>query len=219
MKYRGLILLPFFMVQPAGADTIEVICANTDGSQWQWLLNDQSRISVEGRKLKQYISSNEYFFSINIPQSQYQHFSENCPESLLPQPAIEGSSTWYVFNAVEPNGQSHITLGYRTTFENFHPWQSDRRLKTNIQPLSGSLDQLKALNGVSYQWRDTLRSEYGLVAQDVQTVFPQLVQTDPDGYLRVDYRGLIPVLLESIKTLELKVNTLESDLAQLNSKQ
>lgn len=52
-------------------------------------------------------------------------------------------------------------------------------------------------------------SEYGVIAQEVQTEFPELVKEDEQGYLRVDYQGFIPVLLESIKTLKTRVDLLE----------
>ncbi|MDE1463243.1 tail fiber domain-containing protein [Spartinivicinus poritis] len=100
---------------------------------------------------------------------------------------------------------------------NFNPWTSDIRLKQDIQPLENSLDKASRLNGYRYSWRlDSIQghlagqTEYGVIAQEVQAEFPQLVKQDQQGYLRVDYRGLVPVLLESIKELKARVEVLEA---------
>lgn len=88
--------------------------------------------------------------------------------------------------------------------------RSDVRFKKDIQPLKNSLDNILKLKGVSYDWRinefpdehfDNVRQN-GLLAQDVEKVFPNVVATRPDGYKTVDYTMLIPSLIESIKELK-----------------
>jgi predicted acyltransferase (DUF342 family) len=86
---------------------------------------------------------------------------------------------------------------------------SDFRLKTNIQSLSGSLDLVNQLNGVSFTWKNDTTNKHvlGLIAQDVEKVLPDIVNTAPedneDGYKQksIHYDGLFPHLIESIKTL------------------
>ena len=86
---------------------------------------------------------------------------------------------------------------------------SDIRLKTNIQSLSGSLELVKQLNGVSFTWiNDTTNKPiHGLIAQDVEKVLPDIVNTatveNESGYKQksIHYDGLFPHLIESIKTL------------------
>jgi hypothetical protein len=86
---------------------------------------------------------------------------------------------------------------------------SDIRLKTNIQSLSGSLDVVNQLNGVSFTWKSdtTNKPVLGLIAQDVEKVLPEIVNTadidNEDGYKQksIHYDGLFPHLIESIKTL------------------
>ena len=86
---------------------------------------------------------------------------------------------------------------------------SDIRLKTNIQSLSGSLELVNQLNGVSFTWKNdtTNKPIHGLIAQDVEKVLPDIVNTDTtdneDGYKQksIHYDGLFPHLIESIKTL------------------
>jgi trimeric autotransporter adhesin len=80
---------------------------------------------------------------------------------------------------------------------------SDERMKTNIAPLNTALDRIVNLKGVSYEWKDKARSghgkEIGLLAQNVEKVFPELVHTDGRGYKAVSYDRLAPVLIEAIK--------------------
>jgi len=86
---------------------------------------------------------------------------------------------------------------------------SDRRLKTDIQPLSACLDQVLRLDGVTYKWRaqasekpESAPTHIGLIAQDVEKVLPQLVQTSSDGDKSVAYSRLAAVLVEAIKDLK-----------------
>ncbi|RYY49101.1 MAG: hypothetical protein EOO06_08220 [Chitinophagaceae bacterium] len=84
---------------------------------------------------------------------------------------------------------------------------SDRRYKENIAPLSDPLEKLKALNGVTYNYRAAAfasmgfdsKKQIGLIAQEVEAVFPELVVSDDKGYKAVEYTKLIPVLIEAIK--------------------
>lgn len=82
---------------------------------------------------------------------------------------------------------------------------SDARLKTNITSLQGSLENITRLNGYHYQWKDGSMDQSlqtGLLAQEVQAVFPELVQADDKGLLSVNYLGLLPVLIEAVKELK-----------------
>lgn len=81
-------------------------------------------------------------------------------------------------------------------------WQtySDRRYKTNIQTISGALDKVLALKGVSFNWKKTGRKSIGFIAQDVREVLPEIVDEDAEGYLSVDYSRVVPVLVEAVKT-------------------
>jgi hypothetical protein len=81
---------------------------------------------------------------------------------------------------------------------------SDERLKENIQGLELSLDKIKQLRGVTFNWKDKTKgegSQYGLIAQEVEQVFPELVEDKAvDGeYKLVKYIGLIAPLIEAVK--------------------
>ncbi len=79
---------------------------------------------------------------------------------------------------------------------------SDERLKANIHPLQTSLDNLEQLSGYTYNWKDATKGndqQIGLLAQEVQKIYPQLVKQNTAGELSVNYIGLVPVMIESIK--------------------
>jgi hypothetical protein len=86
---------------------------------------------------------------------------------------------------------------------------SDTRLKTNVKPLTNVLDRVKKLNGVRYKWNTKInrvkdhgeQTEIGLIAQEVEKIFPSLVFTDATNYKCLHYDKLAVILLEAIKEL------------------
>ncbi len=108
---------------------------------------------------------------------------------------------------------------------------SDARLKTNIRDVKNdAISKLNTLHPIQFQWKqvddvvteDTVviktphfsedmdfnKSHYGLVAQDVQKLFPELVEESGDGYLSVNYIELIPLLIQAVQELSAKVEEL-----------
>ena len=93
---------------------------------------------------------------------------------------------------------------------------SDERLKDNIQVIKGSLDKIDGIRGVEFDWNDKSPGwakerghDVGVIAQEVQKVLPDVVQERTNGYLGVDYKRLIPLLIESIKELKQEVEDLK----------
>ena len=91
---------------------------------------------------------------------------------------------------------------------------SDKRLKRNFSQLTNSLSDIYKINGYHYYWKSADRSQdlqTGLIAQEVQKIFPELVHTDDKGFLSVNYIGLIPHLLEAVKELKHENETLKAN--------
>ncbi|MBT4403789.1 MAG: tail fiber domain-containing protein, partial [Acidiferrobacteraceae bacterium] len=80
---------------------------------------------------------------------------------------------------------------------------SDARLKKDIQPLTHALDAILQLQGKTYRWKEGTtfaeKQDIGLVAQEVETVFPELVAENDQGYKGIAYSKLTAVLIEAIK--------------------
>lgn len=91
---------------------------------------------------------------------------------------------------------------------------SDRRQKENITPLPNALAGINALNGYSFTMKDDPdhKIEYGLIAQEVEPIFPELVITKPDGLKTLNYIGLIAPLVEAIKAQQAQIDALKDEL-------
>ncbi len=84
---------------------------------------------------------------------------------------------------------------------------SDVRYKTNVITLPHALEQVQKLRGVRYNWKASdfpdknfgERSQIGVIAQEVESIFPELVYEDADGFKSVDYSHITPILIEAIK--------------------
>jgi hypothetical protein len=102
---------------------------------------------------------------------------------------------------------------------------SDARFKTNIAPLTDVLDKLKKIRGVSFEWNELYdespggsggRRQIGLIAQEVETVFPELVTIWGDkDYRGVDYGRVTAVLVEAIKELKASVDAFKGKIKAL----
>ena len=97
---------------------------------------------------------------------------------------------------------------------------SDIRFKENINNITGGLDKIKKLQGVTYQWKDRSAGgeefKLGFIAQQVKEVEPLLVFTNKnDGYFGVHIDGVIPLLVEGVKELSIKNDELVKDFVKL----
>lgn len=88
---------------------------------------------------------------------------------------------------------------------------SDVRLKTNIKQIENSLDIVKQLNGKVYRLKASNDIQYGFIAQEMERVIPQIVNVE-NGLLNISYIELIPFLVESIKHLDSKIETISEKL-------
>nr|WP_295931349.1 tail fiber domain-containing protein [uncultured Dyadobacter sp.] len=97
---------------------------------------------------------------------------------------------------------------------------SDRRLKRDFTSLSNSLAKIAGLQGLHYYWKDKAQDQSlqtGLIAQEVEELFPELVKTDEKGFKSLNYTGLIPHLIESVKELVKENQQLKGHNTQLRS--
>ena len=96
---------------------------------------------------------------------------------------------------------------------------SDANLKNNIKNIQRPLEKIEKLNGVSFTWNSnqTTYSGYdiGIIAQEVEDIFPEIVTTRENGYKAVRYEKLIPLLIECIKELKNKNDELAAKIELL----
>jgi hypothetical protein len=87
---------------------------------------------------------------------------------------------------------------------------SDINLKENIKPLEDSLNKVLQLNGVSFDWKETQQPSVGVIAQELEKVFPELVRTGENK--SVNYNGLIGVLIEAVKEQQKQIEELKKQI-------
>ena len=96
---------------------------------------------------------------------------------------------------------------------------SDARLKSNIASLGSTLSKLLLIDGKSYTMKKDGKQKIGVLAQDIQKVFPELVTEDNNEMLAVNYQGLVPVLINALKEQDEKISRLENLVEKLISKE
>jgi len=87
---------------------------------------------------------------------------------------------------------------------------SDINLKKDIEVITDATDLIKKLNGVRFTWKVNDRKSLGVIAQEVEELFPELISERTDtGTKSVNYNGLVGVLIEAVKELSTRVEELE----------
>jgi hypothetical protein len=100
-------------------------------------------------------------------------------------------------------------------------YSSDKKYKENVRDIPNALDIVSAVGGKQFDWTDTYiaehggedgyfvqKADFGVVAQDVQAVFPAAVRTRPDGSLAVDYAKLSAIAFAAIAELRAEIDKL-----------
>ncbi|MDO9154373.1 MAG: tail fiber domain-containing protein [Paludibacter sp.] len=158
--------------------------------------------------------------------------------SSYPEIAISGMYAGYFVGSVKSTSGMEATAFTQS---------SDKRYKKNIVTIdqSKSINGILALNPVEYNLeqryyktpKDSAKTEtpyydeksqlfqkkhFGIIAQELQQTYPELVYEDADGYLSVDYIGIIPLLIQSVKELKseienLKIKNIDSGQAKIKS--
>ena len=98
---------------------------------------------------------------------------------------------------------------------------SDARLKREIVPIEGALEKVNSLRGVNFRWQDEEKPDelqMGVIAQEVEEVFPEAVSTDDEGYKSVAYEKLVAPLIEAIKDLKVENESLKQRIGALETK-
>ena len=97
---------------------------------------------------------------------------------------------------------------------------SDERLKDNIKPITEPLWKVSQIGGYTFDWNDKQDTyeghDVGVVAQEIHKVLPEVVAERSNGYLGVKYEKIVPLLIESIKELNKKIEHIEKNCDCLN---
>jgi len=94
---------------------------------------------------------------------------------------------------------------------------SDRKLKQNIVNLDSQLDNIKALQPREFEWKKNNKKSVGVIAQELQEVYPSLV-SENDDTLYVNYTGMIPYLIKGMQEQQEMIEKLTSKINELEKK-
>ena len=86
---------------------------------------------------------------------------------------------------------------------------SDVEYKENIITITNAVDTINQIDGVSFDWKDNGLKSYGVIAQEIEKILPELVST-AEGTKSVNYSGIIAFLINSVKELDARVKQLEN---------
>ncbi len=102
---------------------------------------------------------------------------------------------------------------------------SDVRWKKDITTLNNGLNKVLNMRGVEYLWKEDSpfgkgdrTRQLGFVAQEVESVIPELVTTDPNGFKSVKYANITAVLVEAVKEQQSQIETLKKTIEALEAK-
>lgn len=163
------------------------------------------------------------------------HFSGGSKDmSYYPTHAFQigqwDGSTWTErvrLNSLGNLGVGTTTPGYRLQVGNSgdgssaraNSWTtfSDRRWKKDLELIPDPLAKLQQLNGYYFYWdqRGDTHRQAGVMAQEVEAVLPEIVETDVDGYKSVDYAKLSPLLIEAVKELQSQLDQKDQEIESL----
>ena len=162
--------------------------------------------NTTGPKISLYEGSVNSQYGFAVQNSQLQIYSDNAAAKIS---FGYYSSGTYVERMYLTNTTGSLTVAGSYYF-------SDARYKKQITRLQNPLEKIMAINGVEYfmrtdefptkQFNDKL--QVGLIAQEVEKILPQVVQTGEDGYKAIDYAKIVPLLVEGIKEQQKQIDEL-----------
>lgn len=166
------------------------------------------------------IQSSEYVFFLNLPSSKYTFYDDNNLSTALM--TITGIGNVGIGN-VSPTQKLHVVGNICYTGSSTSC--SDLRYKKDITILPNVLEKLEQINGVYYNWKvgEFPENEFseerqiGVIAQELEQVYPELVITDANGYKTVDYPKLTAVLLEGLKAQSSTVQEVQVENQQIKA--
>jgi hypothetical protein len=124
-----------------------------------------------------------------------------------------GNSTASVGTAVATTVVFKVNIsGNVTNLNNSYGQISDVSLKKDITPSTPKLDDLMKVNIVNFKFinDETEQKQIGVIAQELEEIFPSMIDIDADGLKSVKYSVFVPMLIKAIQELNDKVSALEN---------
>jgi len=122
---------------------------------------------------------------------------------------ITSGSTFTKLMRVSGSGQMDVK-GDIVAFSTFAT--SDERLKEKVTTIENALDKIESINPVEFYWKHNTKKDYGVIAQQIEQIYPEFVTENMEGYKVVKYNPLIALLIKSVQELKQEVSYLKSQI-------
>jgi hypothetical protein len=160
-------------------------------------------------------------YLVNEYSSSLQFGTDNTIRMTIRDDGKVGIGTSAPSNTLHVSGSARITslLANGTVYANNQVLTttnpSDMRLKENITGFPGTLDKVLNLNPVTFTWKSDGRKGIGFVAQEVERVIPELVNTNEDGYKGIYSTEMIPYLVKAMQEQQEMIGKLQQEIDAL----
>jgi len=187
-------------------DTNTVTSVGANGTSYS-----TGNISIQGSGATS-VSKSGGTITISSTDTNTNTITNNIAGTGVSVSSATGNSTISIGQSVATNATVQFGL-VRSTGDVVAFYSSDERLKDNITPIENSLDKVGQLKGYEFDWNDKQDvyegHDVGVIAQEVEKVVPELVQTRDDGYKAVKYEKLVPLLINAINELKAEIEELK----------
>jgi hypothetical protein len=196
---------------PLNINADNKIILDSDGDQFAYIVCDDTDTLGYGSGSSVYASANgEHYFTNGDGNTQEGVYANSF--WMLNRLTCQNDSSLYL--DFEDAGD-----GLRVEGDIVAYYSSDKRLKDNIELIKNPIDKVKQLSGYTFEWneeshKETGARDIGVIAQEVESVLPELVQTRSNGYKAVDYQKLTALLIEVVKEQQAQIDEIKK---QINS--
>ncbi|MEW6731305.1 MAG: tail fiber domain-containing protein [Acidobacteriota bacterium] len=200
----------------------KILVVKDPTEQEVFVLNNSGSAFFAGNIFMRMPRANSSAFVVKTPDNNDAFSLDNSGNAFFAGTVIIGKPV----AESKTESESGLEVGGRVLATGYNT-PSDLRLKENITPLSGVLKTIDKIQAISFKWNAQAQSlgykaehrELGVIAQEIEAVFPELVNTtESDSYKSVDYGKLTVILLEAIKELKTENESLKRRIELLESK-
>jgi len=181
-------------------------------------LNKHIDIRADGSAVDLHSETNHLFLRSSGPGG-----NNNVIVNPFPEDGNVGIGTQLPADKLHVQGNLRVTNIARKPGGGSWTVLSDARLKTKVGQLKGVLDKLLQLRGVHFEWRDPQEMgnltgvQTGLIAQEVEKVFPEWVTPDSEGYKELTIRGFEALVIEALRELKNEIDQTKKRLDKISA--
>jgi len=180
---------------------LDLVANNVAFSNISFEATGNNRIEYAGSNTWQFVAGGANVFTVNTTSAIF-------PDSISVTGAATLSNTIAVTGAATFSNTVSVTDTITATDFNS---LSDIELKQNVKPVDNSAEILSKINPVTFEWKQNGKKSYGMIAQEIEKVLPELVLQQENGYKSVAYIQLIALLIDAVNNLNKEVETLKTN--------